>query len=157
MWPPGDYSRIGAKGIPNTLIQYIGITVLVNSSVVRPFASPLTVCVSVVVLARYETHPMQSVFAGYGRTDVGASRSHHALRAASWLSCGCCSAVASHLVCAPPTLWASPRFAGIGPAGVVPTGGTADGKVYIFTDQIASPVEAFKVTCHKLFHRGLNQ
>jgi hypothetical protein len=59
-----------------------------------------------------------------------------ALRAASWLLCGCCGTVAlvrrfaqrsgqwpaaSHLVCAPPTLWASPRFAGIGPALVSPS------------------------------------
>ena len=68
----------------------------------------------------YKTHPMQSTFAGYGRTAVGAPRSLcSALRAASWLPFGCCGTVALvrrsaqcsgqwpaaiPCVCAPPTL-----------------------------------------------------
>ena len=43
------------------------------------------------------------------------------------------------------------------PQGVVPSGGTSNGKVYLFTDNIADTTEAFKVVFHELFHLGLSQ
>jgi hypothetical protein len=52
----------------------------------------------------------------------------------------------------------NPTAAGLPvPAGVVPTGGTSNGKVYLFADHIADATEAFKVVFHELFHLGLSQ
>lgn len=52
----------------------------------------------------------------------------------------------------------NPAAAGISvPQGVVPTGGTSNGKVYAFSDNIANEAEAFKVIFHELFHLGLSQ
>jgi hypothetical protein len=52
----------------------------------------------------------------------------------------------------------NPAASGVSvPQGVVPTGGTSNGKVYAFSDNIADEAEAFKVVFHELFHLGLSQ
>ncbi len=43
------------------------------------------------------------------------------------------------------------------PAGVVPTGATMNGKVYVFSDNLADELDAFQVVFHELFHLGLSQ
>lgn len=41
--------------------------------------------------------------------------------------------------------------------GVVPSGGSSGGKIYVFTDNITDSAEVFKVVLHELFHMGLSQ
>jgi len=83
----------------------------------------------------YKTHPMQSTFAGADAQPSALPGRVRALRAASWLSCGCCGTVAlvrrfaqcfwsvacgqSYCVC-PARPVASP-LRGIGPALVCPS------------------------------------
>ncbi len=43
------------------------------------------------------------------------------------------------------------------PAGIVPTGVTVDGKIYLFADNMGDDLTAFKVVFHELFHLGLSK
>ncbi len=43
------------------------------------------------------------------------------------------------------------------PPGVVPSGGTGNGKVHLFTDNIADESECFRVIFHELFHLEFRQ
>ncbi len=57
-----------------------------------------------------------------------------------------------------PQVVRNPAAAGISdPGSVMPTGGTSNGQVYLFTDNIHDTAEAFKVIFHELFHLGLSQ
>lgn len=48
-------------------------------------------------------------------------------------------------------------FGMVVPAGVVPSGGVLDGKLYVFADNLADELDAFRVVFHELFHLGLSQ
>ncbi|MGV0983394.1 MAG: hypothetical protein ACOYB2_02495 [Limnohabitans sp.] len=41
--------------------------------------------------------------------------------------------------------------------GVVPSGGSHNGKIYVFTDNISDVTEVFDVVLHELFHKGLSR
>jgi pimeloyl-ACP methyl ester carboxylesterase len=53
----------------------------------------------------------------------------------------------------------NPVEAGFGriPAGVVPTGGTSNGKVYLFAENMADELAVFRTVFHELFHLGLSK
>lgn len=52
----------------------------------------------------------------------------------------------------------SPSAAGFSvPVGVVPSGATIGGKVYVFSDNLADELDSFRVVFHELFHLGLSQ
>ncbi len=52
----------------------------------------------------------------------------------------------------------NPAAAGISvPQGVVPTGGTGNGQIYLFAPNLLNEVEVFSVVFHELFHLGLSQ
>ena len=57
-----------------------------------------------------------------------------------------------------PKVFRNTAAAGISdPGSVMPTGGTSNGEVYLFTDNIHDEADAFKVVFHELFHLGLSQ
>jgi hypothetical protein len=41
--------------------------------------------------------------------------------------------------------------------GVMPSGGSSGGKIYVFTDNISDVTDVFNVVLHELFHMGLSQ
>ena len=43
------------------------------------------------------------------------------------------------------------------PAGITPKGGVVNGRVYLFRDNIESPLDAIKTIWHELFHHGLRK
>ena len=57
-----------------------------------------------------------------------------------------------------PKVFRNTAAAGISdPGSVMPTGGTSNGEVFLFTDNIHDEADAFKVVFHELFHLGLSQ